>query len=81
MSSGAEVIAGGSIHVYGTLRGRALAGAGGDRGARIFCRSFQAELLSINGLYRIAENIDPSLRGRSIQARLEGMEMTLLSLE
>jgi septum site-determining protein MinC len=81
VSSGAEVIAGGSIHVYGTLRGRALAGAGGDRGARIFCRSFQAELLSINGLYRIAENIDPSLRGRSIQARLEGMEMTLLSLE
>jgi septum site-determining protein MinC len=81
VGSGAEIVAGGSIHVYGTVRGRALAGAGGDRTARIFCRGFQAELLSIAGMYRLAENIDQSLRGRSVQARLDGMEMSLLPLD
>jgi len=81
VSSGAEILAGGSIHVYGTLRGRALAGISGDCNARIFCRSFQAELLAINGRYRVAENVDPNLRGRPVQARLEGSGMTLTALE
>jgi septum site-determining protein MinC len=81
VGSGAEIIAAGSIHVYGTLRGRALAGTSGDRSARIFCRSFQAELLSIDGLYRLAENIDQNLRGRSVQARLEGLGMSLTPLD
>ena len=81
VGSGAEIIAGGSIHVYGTLRGRALAGTAGDGTARIFCRRFEAELLAIDGRYRVAENLDPSLRGRPVQARLDGMAMTLSSLD
>ena len=81
VGSGAEIIAGGSIHVYGTLRGRALAGTAGDGTARIFCRRFEAELLAIDGRYRVAENLDPSLRGRPVQARLDGMAMTLSPLD
>ena len=81
VGSGAEIIAGGSIHVYGTLRGRALAGTAGDGTARIFCRRFEAELLAIDGRYRVAENLEPSLRGRPVQARLDGMAMTLSPLD
>jgi septum site-determining protein MinC len=69
VASGAEVIAGGSIHVYGALRGRAIAGVmtGGD--ARIFCRKMEAELLAIDGLYRMAEHWGPDLHGRAVQVR------------
>lgn len=70
-SSGSEIIAGGSIHVYGTLRGRAFAGAWGDRKARIFCRKNEAELLAVDGWYRTAEDMEPSSRGRPIQAVLD----------
>ena len=80
VGSGAEIIAGGSIHVYGTLRGRALAGVAGDRTARILCQRFEAELVAIDGSYRVAENLDPNLRGRPVQARLEGRGMTLTPL-
>jgi septum site-determining protein MinC len=80
VGSGAEIVAGGSIHVYGTLRGRALAGVAGDRTARILCQKFEAELVAIDGSYRVAENLDPSLRGRPVQARLEGRGMTLTPL-
>jgi septum site-determining protein MinC len=69
-SSGSEILAGGSIHVYGTLRGRAFAGAWGDQTARIFCRKNEAELLAIDGWYRTAEDMEPSTRGRPIQAYL-----------
>lgn len=68
VGSGAEIIAGGSIHVYGTLRGRAFAGATGNPHARIFCRRNEAELLSVDGWYRTAEDMEPSVRGRSIQS-------------
>ena len=71
VASGAEIIAGGSIHVYGTLRGRALAGWG-NRDGRIFCRSLDAELLAIDGLYKTADEIDAGLRGRPIQAWTRG---------
>jgi septum site-determining protein MinC len=81
VSSGAEIIAGGSIHVYGALRGRAVAGTSGDQNARIFCQDFDAELLSIDGKYRIADNFDRELRGRPVQARLDGLRMMLLPLE
>jgi septum site-determining protein MinC len=81
VGSGAEIIAGGSIHVYGTLRGRAIAGTSGDQSARIFCQDFDAELLCIDGRYRVADNLDRELRGRPIQARLEGTGMTLIPLE
>jgi septum site-determining protein MinC len=81
VSSGAEIIAGGSIHVYGTLRGRAIAGTSGDQTARIFCQDLDAELLSIDGRYRVADNFDPKLRGRPIQARLDGLRMALVPLD
>ena len=72
VASGAELIAGGSIHVYGCLRGRAIAGSKGNIGARIFCNSFQAELLAIGGLYKTAEDVEPRLHGRALQAWLDG---------
>ncbi len=81
VGSGAEVVAGGSVHVYGTLRGRAIAGITGDQSARIFCQNLQAELLSIDGRYRVAENFDPKLRGRPMQAYLDGMKMVLAPLD
>ncbi|MEA1832040.1 septum site-determining protein MinC [Methylobacterium durans] len=70
VASGAEVIAGGSIHVYGTLRGRAIAGAAGNPLARIYCRRFEPELIAIDGLYRTADDLGPTLRGQAIEARL-----------
>jgi septum site-determining protein MinC len=72
VGSGAEIIAGGSIHVYGTLRGRAMAGMSGNRQARIFCSKIEAELLAIDGFYRTAEDLDASLQGRVVQAWLNG---------
>jgi septum site-determining protein MinC len=71
VGNGAEVIADGSIHIYGTLRGRALAGAQGDAAARIYCQNFQAELISIAGQYRVFEDMPAELRGKPVQAWLE----------
>lgn len=59
VSAGAELLSEGSIHVYGALRGRALAGIGGDKQARIFCHSLDAELVSIAGCYRLSDAIEP----------------------
>ena len=70
VSSGSEVVAGGSIHVYGALRGRAIAGVANQPGARIICRKFEAELLAIDGLYKAADDIDPALHGRAVSARI-----------
>ncbi len=64
---GAEIMADGHIHVYGTLRGRALAGVHGDEECRIFCRDLQAELVSIAGHYRVSEDLDEAVRGRAVQ--------------
>ncbi|PWK72845.1 septum site-determining protein MinC [Aminobacter sp. AP02] len=69
--SGSEIMAGGSIHVYGALRGRAFAGAWGNRKARIFCRKNEAELLAVDGWYRTAEDMESSSRGMPIQAFLD----------
>ena len=80
VGNGAEVIADGSIHVYGALRGRALAGAQGDEAARIFCREFHAELVSIAGQYRVFEDIPKELRGQPVQAWLEGDKLLLKKL-
>ena len=71
VGSGAEIVAGGSIHVYGTLRGRAMAGATGNARARIFCHRVEAELLAIDRYYRTADDIEDSLRRRPAQAWLE----------
>ena len=81
VGSGAEVVAGGSIHVYGALRGRAVAGMSGHAGARIFCRRLEAELLAIDGLYRTADDIEPALRGRPAQAWLSGDSMIVAGLD
>ena len=61
VGSGAEVIAAGSIHVYGTLRGRAFAGIEGEAHARIFCRKLEAELIAIDGFYVVADEISRDL--------------------
>ncbi|MFE1601485.1 septum site-determining protein MinC [Methylobacterium sp. ID0610] len=81
VSSGAEILAGGSIHVYGALRGRAIAGAGGNRRARIYCRKFQPELLGIDGLFRTAETTDPGLRGKPVQVWLERDALRMATLD
>ncbi|MCW8450764.1 septum site-determining protein MinC [Legionella quinlivanii] len=60
VSHGAELLADGNIHVYGTLRGRALAGISGDKTARIFCQALEADLVSIAGFYRLSDAIEPS---------------------
>ncbi len=71
VASGAEVIAGGSVHVYGTLRGRVMAGSVGNSSARIFCRKLDAELLAIDGIYQVAENMAANLKGQPVQLWLE----------
>jgi septum site-determining protein MinC len=81
VASGAEVVAGGSIHIYGTLRGRAMAGSTGNARARIFCRKIEAELLAIDGLYKTADDIDASLRSRPVQVWLEGNALMMASFD
>ena len=71
VGAGAEVIADGSLHVYGPLRGRALAGARGDATARIFCTEFEAELVAIAGVFKVFESVPAELRGKSVQVRLD----------
>ncbi|MGD9299169.1 septum site-determining protein MinC [Thiohalocapsa sp.] len=71
VSSGAELMADGNIHVYGPLRGRVIAGLQGDLRSRIFCRDLQAELVSVAGHYRVSENIPTDLKGRSVQVFLD----------
>jgi len=77
VSSGAEVIADGHIHVYGALRGRALAGVGGNRECRIFCKNLQAELVSVAGHYRISENLDAAIRGKPVHIYLEDQSLKI----
>ncbi|AHG49673.1 septation inhibitor protein (plasmid) [Rhizobium leguminosarum bv. trifolii CB782] len=71
VASGAEVIAGGSVHIYGALRGRAMAGSIGNASAQIFCRKLEAELVAIDGIYKMAEDMAPNLRGQAVQLWLE----------
>ena len=80
VSSGAEIVAGGSIHVYGALRGRAMAGVNGNAAARIYCQKIEAELLAIDGYYHTAEQIDAALRGKPAQARLDGNALRITPL-
>jgi septum site-determining protein MinC len=71
VSAGAELIADGHIHVYGTLRGRAIAGAQGDSEARIFCKRLEAELVSVAGRYLVSENIAREYLGQAVQISLD----------
>ncbi|MBW3551203.1 MAG: septum site-determining protein MinC [Proteobacteria bacterium] len=81
VGAGAEVIADGSVHIYGPLRGRALAGAQGNEKARIFCREFHAELVAIAGHYKVLEDIPKELRGKAVQVWLEGGQLTIAALD
>jgi septum site-determining protein MinC len=80
VGSGAEIIAGGSIHIYGTLRGQAMAGVTGNRRARIFCHRFAAELLAIGSYYKTADEIDDSVRNGPIQAWLDGNTLKISAM-
>ncbi|RUX24904.1 septum formation inhibitor MinC [Mesorhizobium sp. M7A.F.Ca.US.011.01.1.1] len=80
VASGSEIIAAGSIHVYGTLRGRASAGALGDKSARIFCRKNEAELLAVDGWYATAEEMEGVSRGKPVQAFLDGDALRVSTL-
>src|SRR5690606_20167692 len=81
VGAGAEVIADGSIHIYGPLRGRALAGAQGNAKARIFCREFHAELVAVAGHYKVLEDIPAELRGKAVQVWLDGDQLKLAALD
>jgi septum site-determining protein MinC len=80
IASGAEVIAGGSIHVYGALRGRAIAGLRTGGEARIFCRKLEAELVGVDHLYRTAEHWGPDLHGHAVQVRCDRGALRLSAL-
>ena len=80
VANGAEVIADGNIHIYGGLRGRAMAGAQGDEKSRIFVSDFRAELVAIAGHYRVFEQIPDDLEGQSVQCWLEGEKLLIAKL-
>ncbi|HSP59157.1 MAG TPA: septum site-determining protein MinC [Halomonas sp.] len=80
VNAGAEVLAAGSVHVYGALRGRALAGIHGDPLAGIFCRELNAELLSVAGNYKRLEDVDPRLLGTAVQVRLQDDQLGIVPL-
>ena len=80
-SAGSEVMADGSIHVYGPLRGRVLAGVKGDKTARIFCRSLEAELIVIAGCYQLLDESETDLKGKPAMIRLEDEKLIIESLD
>ncbi|MCP1374357.1 septum site-determining protein MinC [Dyella lutea] len=80
IANGAEVIADGHIHVYGSLRGRAMAGAQGDEKVRIYVSDFRAELVAIAGHYRVFEQIPKELEGHPVQCWLDGEKLMIARL-
>jgi len=80
VSAGAEIIADGNIHVYGVLRGRALAGAQGDENSRIFCQDLQAELISVAGHYRVNEQLKDSDKGKPVKIHLRDNSLIIENL-
>jgi len=79
-SAGSEIMADGSIHVYGPLRGRVLAGVKGDKTARIFCRSLEAELIVIAGCYQLLDESDTDLKGKPAMIHLEDEKLIIEAL-
>lgn len=79
VSAGAEVLADGNIHIYGTLRGRALAGVQGDTSARIFCHGLQAELISIAGQYKLQDSIEVPNLNTPVQIFLQDDQLHIAS--
>jgi len=80
IANGAEVIADGHIHIYGSLRGRAMAGAQGDEKVRIYVSDFRAELVAIAGHYRVFEQIPKDLEGQAVQCWLDGEKLMIARL-
>ena len=76
-SAGSEIMADGSIHVYGALRGRVLAGAMGNESARIYCQSLQAELIAIAGRYQLLDESDTDLIGKPAMIKLIGEKLVI----
>lgn len=72
VGSGAEIVAGGAVHIYGSLQGRVFAGVAGAADARIFCREARAELLCIGEAFVTAEDMDSKFEGQPVVATLEG---------
>jgi septum site-determining protein MinC len=81
VSAGAEIMADGNIHVYGALRGRALAGVQGNLASRIFCHDLQAELIAVGGHYKISENIEDAVRGKPVQIYLKDNALIIEKLD
>lgn len=79
-SAGSELLAAGSVHVYGSLRGRVLAGVLGDTQARIFCQKLEAELVAIAGRYRLLDEVDTPLKGRPAMIYLSGEKLVIDSM-
>ncbi len=79
-SAGSELLAGGSVHVYGTLRGRVLAGIHGDVKARIFCQKLEAELIAIAGRYRLLDEIDSNLKGQAVMVYLQNEKLKIVPI-
>ncbi|MES2909467.1 MAG: septum site-determining protein MinC [Pseudomonadota bacterium] len=81
VSAGAEVLADGNIHIYAPLRGRALAGVQGNIDARVFCQLLEAELVSVAGRYRVAEDLRKTKQwGKTVQVVLDQDQLNLLDL-
>ena len=81
VASGAEIVAGGSVHIYGALRGRAIAGCTGNSRARIFCRKFEAELIAVDGLYKTADDLGSKYHGLPVHVSLDGDAIILTTLD
>lgn len=80
VNEGSEVIADGDIHIYGTLRGRALAGARGRKDARIWCQNLDAELVSINGIYRTRDSLEPNVIGKAAVIEIQQEKLIIRPL-
>lgn len=80
VSAGAELVSVGNIHVYGTLRGRALAGVSGNEQSRIFCQNFAAELVAVAGLYQTSENFDGAVLRQPVQIFLQDDSLQIRAL-
>ncbi len=80
VGSGAEVMADGHIHVYGALRGRALAGIRGNQDCQIFCMNLQAELISVAGNYRVSESLDAAIRNKPVHIYLENQTLKVVEI-
>ncbi len=80
VSAGAEIMAEGNIHVYNSLRGRALAGVLGNTQSRIFCFDLQAELISIAGNYKVNDDLDKSIQHKPVQIYLQDLALIIKEL-